>query len=159
MRRLLALGVLTIWLVPAASPTSAEQAAAGRAGSGTPQKPAPAPASTAMTNADVVKLVKAGLGDDIIVSAIRSSKERKFKLDADGLVQLKSDGVPDRVIAVMLNPDAAPHHTCTRAGPGPAARDSGGRASSHTLDRWSAASVPRRRSPRCRSSRATAQIP
>jgi hypothetical protein len=108
MRRLLALGVLTIWLVPAASPTSAEQAAAGRAGSGTPQKPAPAPASTAMTNADVVKLVKAGLGEDIIVSAIRSSKERKFKLDADGLVQLKSDGVPDRVIAVMLNPDAAP---------------------------------------------------
>ena len=123
MRRLLLLGALTVSLIPGSLSVSAEQASGrGRA----TQAPAAA-ASTAMTNADVVKLVKAGIGDEVVISAIRGAKERKFALGADALVQLKTDGVSDRIIGVMLDPKAAPaaHRSCgccsvAGAGGGPA---------------------------------------
>jgi hypothetical protein len=63
--------------------------------------------SAAMTNDDVVKMVKAGLSEDIIISAIQATQERQFTLTPDGLIQLKTNGVPDRVVAAMLNPAAA----------------------------------------------------
>jgi len=115
MRGLLLLGVLTVSLIPGSLSVSAEQASGrGRA----TQAPAAA-ASTAMTNADVVKLVKAGIGDDVVISAIRGAKERKFALGADALVQLKTDGVSDRIIGVMLDPTAAPA-AAAAASPAPA---------------------------------------
>ena len=60
-----------------------------------------------MTNADVVKLVKAGFDDDLVVAVIRETKKRDFALDAAALVTLKNAGVSDRVIQVMLRPDAS----------------------------------------------------
>ncbi len=117
MRGLLLLGALTVSLIPGSLSVSAEQAS-GR-GRATQAKPAAAAASTAMTNADVVKLVKAGIGDEVVISAIRGAKERKFALGADALVQLKTDGVSDRIIGVMLDPTAAPA-AAAAASPAPA---------------------------------------
>jgi hypothetical protein len=80
--------------------------------SGTPQSPsAPKPAATkpavkpapaAMTNRDVIQLVKAKISDDVIIAKIRQSKTR-FDTSTDGLVALKQAGVSDPLIAVMVN--------------------------------------------------------
>ena len=122
MRRLLFLGVLTLWI--AAGLIAAQ--ARGRGAEPAAQQPAAAPA--AMTNSDVVKMVKAGLGEDLVIGAIRGSKDRKFTLTPDGLIQLKSDGVSDRIIAVMLDPNAttpaagAPASPPSAAASGPASQ-------------------------------------
>jgi hypothetical protein len=73
----------------------------------TPSRRAPA-ATDEITNDDVVKMVKAGLGDAIVISAVKGPKKPRFDLSPDGLISLKTAGVSDAVIAVMLNPDAAP---------------------------------------------------
>ena len=73
--------------------------------------PRPAPSKTSpagMTNADVVKMVKAGLGEPLIIGAIRQAERREFSLNADGLIELKTAGVSDNIISVMLDPTATP---------------------------------------------------
>lgn len=55
-------------------------------------------------------MAKAGLGDEVIIQQIKN-KAQPFDLSTDQLIQLKSAGVSDRVIQVMLDPskpDAAP---------------------------------------------------
>jgi hypothetical protein len=64
------------------------------------QIPSPAQAA-AMTNADVVNMVRAGLSEDVIRRAIRQAAARSFDLGPTGLIDLKKAGVPDSVIAVM----------------------------------------------------------
>ena len=59
-----------------------------------------------MSNADVLKLVQAGFSEDTIIAKIRESKRRAFQLDPDGLIELKTAGVTERVIRFMLNPDS-----------------------------------------------------
>jgi len=86
------------------------------ASTGSPQAQAPQPGRSAprtasktkpaMTNEDVLKMVKAGLGDSVVMSAVRSAKGAAFELSPDGLVALKGGGVSDAVIAVMLDPAA-----------------------------------------------------
>lgn len=80
-----------------------------------PRKPAtPAPAKPAvakpagMTNTDVVNMVTAGLSEQIVVAAIRDAKTRSFDVSPNGLIALKKGGVSDSVIAMMMNPGAAP---------------------------------------------------
>jgi len=83
---------------------------------GAPQAVAPQPGRTGsrptgkatvpMTNADVLKMVKAGLGDPVVTAAIRGAKNNAFELSPDSLVALKTGGVSDSVIAVMLDPAA-----------------------------------------------------
>jgi hypothetical protein len=68
----------------------------------------PAVAAPGITNADVVKLVKAGFSDETIVADIRQAKRRAFRLDADSLIALKTAGVSEQVIQVMIHPDAPP---------------------------------------------------
>jgi hypothetical protein len=78
----------------------------------TPAKQTKAPAHkaptapAAMTNQDVIRLVKAKVADDLIVSKIKQSKT-KFDTSVDALVALKQAGVSDNLIAVMMNPPAA----------------------------------------------------
>lgn len=60
-----------------------------------------APKNSALTNSDVVQLVKAGLGDDAVVAKIQTSPQ-SFDLSTDGLIGLKGAGVPNTVIAAML---------------------------------------------------------
>ena len=59
-------------------------------------------AAEALTNDSIVRLVKAGLGDDLILQAIRGTPGR-YSTDADALVSLKQAGVSDRVISGMMN--------------------------------------------------------
>jgi hypothetical protein len=60
-----------------------------------------APPPPAMTNDDVVKLVTAGIGDDVVIAKIKSARAA-FRLDVDDIVALKKAGVSDAVLAVML---------------------------------------------------------
>lgn len=74
------------------------------------QQPAPSaqqPASQALNNDAVIKLVKAGLSDDLIVSTIGSSPGA-YDISADGMIALKTAGVSDRVVsAIVLKVNAA----------------------------------------------------
>jgi hypothetical protein len=97
------------------------------------QTTAPAPAKAAakkakagpaaMTNQDVIRLVKAGLSEELIIAKISKSKT-KFDTSVDGLVALKQAGVSDRLIAVMVNPP-----TASEAPAGSAVSSSGGSGS------------------------------
>ena len=87
----------------AATQQSALSSTAQSAGAPKPAatKPAAKPAPAAMTNRDVIALVKAKISDDIIITKIRQSKTR-FDTSTDGLVALKQAGVSDQLIAVMV---------------------------------------------------------
>jgi hypothetical protein len=64
--------------------------------------PLPAPKPKIMTNDSVVRMVKAGLGDDLILQTIEA-QPGQYTTDADALVALKEAGVPDRIISGMVN--------------------------------------------------------
>jgi hypothetical protein len=63
---------------------------------------APVTAPKEMTNDSVIRMVKAGLSDDLIAQTI-STQPGKYTTDADSLVALKQAGVSDRVITAMVN--------------------------------------------------------
>ena len=67
-----------------------------------------APASGAMTNEDVIKMVAAGLSDQIVIGAIQQAKVRNFDLSPTALIDLKAKKVSDSVIAAMLSPGGGP---------------------------------------------------
>ncbi len=81
----------------AAAPSDAERPAdkAATKEDSTTQAPKP------MTNEDVLKLVGAGIGDEVILTRIRSGPTA-FALDTDGIVQLRKAGVSDAVLSAML---------------------------------------------------------
>jgi hypothetical protein len=54
-----------------------------------------------LNNDTVIKMAKAGLSDDIIVSTIKSQPS-SFTTGADALIALKGAGVSDKVIAAMV---------------------------------------------------------
>ncbi|MEO8572806.1 MAG: hypothetical protein ABI481_02465 [Pyrinomonadaceae bacterium] len=54
-----------------------------------------------MTNEEVITLTKAGLSPSIIIGKIRSAKS-SFDLSTDSLIKLKQAGVPDDIVAAML---------------------------------------------------------
>ncbi|MCC6486015.1 MAG: hypothetical protein IT364_00815 [Candidatus Hydrogenedentes bacterium] len=56
---------------------------------------------TILTNEAVLKMVRAGLADEVVVGAI-AQHEGRFSLSPDDLIALKAAGVSDRVIAAML---------------------------------------------------------
>jgi len=55
----------------------------------------------ALTNADVVGMVKAGLSDDVILEKIRRSPVA-FDVSTEALVSLKTAGVSDQVVKALL---------------------------------------------------------
>lgn len=57
-------------------------------------------AQQAMNNDAIIKLAKAGLSDDVIISTINSSAG-SYDTSADALVNLKSSGVDDKVITAI----------------------------------------------------------
>ena len=59
------------------------------------------PGAHAMNNADVIKLVSAGLSPDVVLSSIRQASGHAFDLSVDGLIALKTNKVPDTVISAM----------------------------------------------------------
>ncbi len=65
------------------------------------------PQPKAMTVQDVIKLSKASLGDDVIIEQLKTRNQR-FDLSTDQLIQLKTAKVSERVIEVMINPAYKP---------------------------------------------------
>lgn len=64
-----------------------------------------ASAQEPLTNDSVIKMVKAGLSEDVIVSMVKS-QPAKYALTPDQLISLKSAGVPDKVVAAMIERNA-----------------------------------------------------
>ncbi len=62
--------------------------------------------SDALTNGDVIKMVRAKLGDDIIISTVNSSA-CNFDTSVNGMVALKGAGVSDPVIKAMRDAQTA----------------------------------------------------
>ena len=58
-------------------------------------------AQSAMNNDSVIKMAKAGLGDDVIVGSI-NGQPGQYKTSTDDLIALKGAGVSDKVIAAMI---------------------------------------------------------
>jgi hypothetical protein len=61
-----------------------------------------ASAQEVLTNDSVSRMVKAGLGEGVIISMIQS-QPGKYSLSADDLVKLKRDGISDKVLAAMVS--------------------------------------------------------
>jgi hypothetical protein len=60
-----------------------------------------------LNNDSVIKLVKAGLSDDLIMSTINASPGN-FDVSADGLIALKSAGASDNVVSAVLARASSP---------------------------------------------------
>src|SRR6266498_4823433 len=63
-------------------------------------------AEASLTNASVVKLVRAGFKEKTVIAIIRSRPNR-FELDPDRLIILKGSGVTENIILAMLAMDEA----------------------------------------------------
>jgi len=70
-------------------------------------QPAKKPEPKAFTNADVVKMVQAGLGEALVVAAIRQAKRTAFDVSPEALMELKAAGVGETILAAMLDPAGA----------------------------------------------------
>lgn len=68
------------------------------------------PSQQVLNNDAIVKLVKAGLSDDLIVSTINASPGT-YDTSADGLIALKQAGVCDKVVAAIVTKALAPAAT------------------------------------------------
>lgn len=58
--------------------------------------------SNPLTNKDVIDLSKAGIGDDIIIAKIKSSK-CEFDTTSNSIVELKKSGVSDNIVLAVLD--------------------------------------------------------
>jgi hypothetical protein len=68
-------------------------------------------AQQALNNDAVIKLVKAGMSDDLIITTI-NAQSGAFDVSTDGLIALKSAGASDKVVAaIVLKAAAAPPST------------------------------------------------
>jgi hypothetical protein len=72
----------------------------------------------AMTNADVIKLCKSGLGEAVIVAKIRQAPQVRFDLETDDLVKLKQEKVSDAIVSAMLNRSSQTTTETTVVAPG-----------------------------------------
>jgi hypothetical protein len=64
--------------------------------------PTPKAMQSKMTNDSVIRMVKAGLKDDLIVQTI-TEQPGQYTTDADSLVTMKQAGASDRVIQAIVN--------------------------------------------------------
>ena len=76
-------------------------------------------AQQALNNDAIIKLVKAGLSDDLIVSTINASPGT-YDTSANGLIALKTAGVSDKVVATVVAKTASLPTTSSPAGDAPA---------------------------------------
>lgn len=69
--------------------------------------PTPGSQTKGMTVEDVIKLSKAGLSDDVIITQIKK-RPQPFDLTPDELISLKNSHVSERVIETMVGTSVAP---------------------------------------------------
>ncbi len=111
-RLLVCAGALLAAGTQSASVCLAQQKAAPAKVKPRPAKPRTAAAppkpqrTEVLTNAAVIDMVRAGMGEAAIIAAIEASPAR-FELDGDHLVQLNQGKVPRAVIRAMLKKPAA----------------------------------------------------
>jgi len=85
----------------------------------------PAANAAPMTNEDVIKMVKGGLGEATVIQAIDTA-EAGFDTSPDGLVQLKQGGVSDNVIQrIIARKGGAPAVAAAPAAAPPVCRECG----------------------------------
>jgi hypothetical protein len=87
----------------AAAAPPARNAGAKPAAAAPPRAAAPRPAAAKGTfgNAEVIDLLKSGLDEENMLAAIKDAKAVSFDLSPDGLKQLLSNKVPNRIISAM----------------------------------------------------------
>ncbi len=84
-----------------------------------------------ITNADVVKLLEAGMPEEVVLQAIANG-EPKFNTSSDALVALKKKGATPAILKAIL---AAPQGgTAAAASAAPTAKKSGGSAAAASLN-------------------------
>ena len=54
-----------------------------------------------LTNDSVIKMVKAGLSDDLVITTIKS-KPGQYNSTVDGIIALKAAGLSDKVVAALV---------------------------------------------------------
>src|SRR3984957_1310954 len=85
-----------------ASASASPAPAAGAAARAPAKLATPAtPAAPALTNAQVIKMAKAGVDEDNIVATIHDATSVQFDLSPDGLVNLASNGVKGKIVSAM----------------------------------------------------------
>ncbi|MGD0737234.1 MAG: hypothetical protein ABR976_19040 [Terracidiphilus sp.] len=92
-------------------------------------------AQQTLNNDAIIKLVKAGLSDDLIASTI-ASQAGAYDTSTDGLIALKAAGVSDKLVAAIVSKAAAPAPLVSPATPpapaqAPAADDPNDPAAPH----------------------------
>lgn len=91
-----------LWLLFFVSPTLVFAQNSADDGQVAGPLPTPKTMQAKMTNDSIIKMVKAGLSDDLIVQTI-TDQPGQYNTDADALVTLKQAGASERVIQAMLN--------------------------------------------------------
>ena len=66
---------------------------------------APVHAQEPLTNESVIKMVKAGLSEDVVLSMVKT-QPAKYTIGPEQLIALKSAAVPDKVVAAMVEKSA-----------------------------------------------------
>ena len=79
-----------------------------------------------LTNADILRLTKAGVGESAIIAMIASSAT-DFDTSVDSVVELAEAGVGDAVVTAMVAARSASGRTTARPPPGPAGTPAAGR--------------------------------
>jgi len=64
-------------------------------------KPTVSRSSSALTNAKVIQMFKAGVDEQSIIAAIQAAKATNFDLSADGLIDLANNGVKGKIVDAM----------------------------------------------------------
>ena len=80
----------------------AKGAASGKGESPSPPKGSHGTDEKPLTNEDVVALVKAELGDDLVIGKIRQAPREALDVSTDALVRLKKQGISKTVLDAML---------------------------------------------------------
>ena len=62
----------------------------------------PAPRDDVLTNEHLVRLVSAGISEDLVIVKIHAARTA-FRVGTDDLIELKQAGVSDRVMLVMID--------------------------------------------------------
>jgi hypothetical protein len=81
-----------------------------------PVAPPPKPANDAPANAEVLKLLRAGMSENVVLNKIRATTD-KFDTSADALVALKQAGANDAELNAMLAQGSAPAEQPPAAAP------------------------------------------
>jgi hypothetical protein len=67
-----------------------------------------------LTNESIVKMVKAGVAEDVILEMVRT-RPGDYVLTSDGLIRLKQQGVPAKILTAMVAKAPGPSHDTTEA--------------------------------------------